>query len=338
MSGRLEVTGATVRFDATTALAGVDLMVGAGEVVVLLGRSGSGKSTLLRAVAGLQALDDGRIVVDGVDMAEVPPHQRGMGLMFQDHALFSHLDVTANVGFGLRMRRRPAEEVAATVAGLLELVGLPGTGGRAIQTLSGGEQQRVALARSLAPEPRLLLLDEPLGALDRPLRERLVVELRRVFTRLGLSVVAVTHDQAEAFALADRLVVLEAGQVLQQGSPTEVWRAPASAAVARLLGFANVARAGAEAGRIVSPWGDLGPADGPVAAVLVRPESVAVDPDGRIEGTVTTSTFAGARTRLTVATPGAPDLDVEVPGPDGPPVGAAIRLTITAGAVTALPS
>ncbi|MEO7570906.1 MAG: ABC transporter ATP-binding protein [Acidimicrobiales bacterium] len=327
-----------MRFDATTALAGVDLRVEAGEVVVLLGRSGSGKSTLLRAVAGLQPLDAGRIVVDGVDMVGVPPHQRGIGLMFQDHALFSHLDVAANVGFGLRMRRRPAEEVAATVAGLLDLVGLPGTGGRPIQTLSGGEQQRVALARSLAPAPRLLLLDEPLGALDRPLRERLVVELRQVFTRLGLSVVAVTHDQAEAFALADRLVVIEAGRVLQQGPPAEVWITPASASVARLLGFANVAAASLESGRIVSPWGDLGPTDGPVAAVLVRPEGVAVDPDGRIEGTVTASTFAGARTRLTVAAPGAPDLDVEVAGPVGPPVGSHIRLRVTAGAVTALPS
>ena len=338
VSARLEVTGATVHFGGTAALAGVDLVVEDGEVVVLLGPSGSGKSTLLRAVAGLQPLDGGRVVVDGVDMARVPPHQRGIGLMFQDHALFSHLDVTANVGFGLRMRRRPAGEVAATVERLLELVGLPGTGPRSIQTLSGGEQQRVALARSLAPEPRLLLLDEPLGALDRPLRERLVVELRAVFTRLGLSVVAVTHDQTEAFALADRLVVIDAGRVLQQGPPAEVWSSPASASVARLLGFANVVRASAEAGRIASPWGDLGPVEGPVEAVLVRPEGVALDPDGRIEGTVTASAFAGARTRLTVALVSAPDLDVEVPGPVGPPVGATVRLTITASAVSPLAS
>jgi len=338
VSGRLELAGATVRFGTTVALDGVDLVVAPGGVVVLLGPSGSGKSTLLRAVAGLQPLDAGQVSVDGVDLARVPPHRRGIGLMFQDHALFPHLDVAANVGFGLRMRRQPAGEVTATVAELLTLVGLPGTGRRAIQTLSGGEQQRVALARSLAPEPALLLLDEPLGALDRPLRERLVAELRQIFDRLRLTVVAVTHDQAEAFALADRLVVIDGGRVLQQGTPAEVWGAPVSAQVARLLGFANVASASVDDRRIVSPWGDVGPAQGPVAAVVVRPDGVLLDPNGPIEGTVVASTFAGARVRLTVAATGAPLLDVEVRGPIAPRVGAAVRLTISPSAVTGMTS
>ncbi|MEQ1788508.1 MAG: ABC transporter ATP-binding protein, partial [Acidimicrobiales bacterium] len=211
MTARLTVDGASVRFGATTALSGVDLEVAAGEVVAILGPSGSGKSTLLRAVAGLQPLSDGRVVIDGVDHTHTPAHRRGVGLMFQDHALFPHLSVGANVAFGLRMQRRSPAETRARVAELLDLVGLASTEGRAIHTLSGGEQQRVALARALAPAPRVLLLDEPLGALDRQLRERLVDELGQLFGQLGQTVVAVTHDQTEAFAMAHRLVVVDAG-------------------------------------------------------------------------------------------------------------------------------
>jgi thiamine transport system ATP-binding protein len=337
VTARLEVSGATVRFGDHAALDAVDLTLAAGEVLVMLGPSGSGKSTLLRAVAGLQPLDAGRIALDGVDMAGVPPHRRGVGLMFQDHALFPHLDVGANVAFGLRMQGQPRDAIGARVGELLDLVGLPGTEPRAIHTLSGGEQQRVALARSLAPEPRLLLLDEPLGALDRPLRERLVVELRDLFGRLGLTVLAVTHDQTEAFALAERLVVVAGGQVLQTGAPADVWAAPASAQVARLLGFTNVVAASAEAGRLVTAWGDLGPAAGEVAAVLVRPEGIELDPTGPIGGTVLTSTFAGARARVRVAVEGAPPLDIDVSGTSAPPVGATVRLRVPATAVSALP-
>lgn len=338
MTARLEVVGATVRFGSAAALDAVDLTVAPGEVVVILGPSGSGKSTLLRAVAGLQSLTAGRVALDGVDMANVPPHRRGVGLMFQDHALFPHLGVGANIAFGLRMQGRSSIATTARVAELLDLVGLPGTERRTIQTLSGGEQQRVALARSLAPEPTLLLLDEPLGALDRPLRERLAVELRQLFGRLHLTVVAVTHDQAEAFALADRLVVVDAGRVLQSGPPASVWGAPASARVARLLGFTNVAPVSVNGGRLVSPWGDLGPAEGPAVAILVRPEGIAFDPAGPIEGTVVTSTFAGARSRVRLTVDGAPDLDAEVPGTGAPAIGTVVRLAVDAAAVSALPA
>lgn len=338
MTARLDVVGATVRFGSDPALDAVDLTVAAGEVVVILGPSGSGKSTLLRAVAGLQPLAAGHIALDGADMTALPPHRRGVGLMFQDHALFPHLDVGGNVAFGLRMHGWSSGAAAARVAELLDLVGLPGTERRAIHTLSGGEQQRVALARSLAPEPALLLLDEPLGALDRPLRERLVVELRELFGRLGLTVVAVTHDQAEAFAFADRLVVLDAGRVLQTGPPASVWGAPTTARVARLLGFTNVASASVHVGRLVTPWGDLGRAEGPVAAVLVRPEGIVLDESGAIEGTVVASTFGGSRARLRVAIAGAPELDADVPGLDAPPVGTAVRLTVRPAAVSALTS
>jgi thiamine transport system ATP-binding protein len=337
---RLEVDGATVRFGGTTALDAVDLAIGRSEVAVILGPSGSGKSTLLRAVAGLQPLDEGTVRIDGVDQTRTPPHRRGVGLMFQDHALFPHLDVAGNVGFGLRMQQRDPASIAERVEDLLELVGLPGVGDRAIQTLSGGEQQRVALARSLAPEPAVLLLDEPLGALDRPLRERLVGELRSLFTRLELTVVAVTHDQQEAFALADRLVVVDAGRVLQSGPAPEVWGAPADSTVARLLGFTNVAPATVQEGRLHTPWGDLGPAAQRVVAVLVRPDGVRPDPAGAIVGTVAERTFAGARTRVRVAVTGAPALDLELPGAGtaAPAVGAAVRLSIDPDAVLALPS
>lgn len=333
---RLEVVSASVRFGELAAVDAVDLSVAAGEVVVILGASGSGKSTLLRAVAGLQPLDRGTIALDGVDVTTVAPHRRGVGLMFQDHALFPHLDVGANVAFGLRMQGRSRLAAAERVAELLALVGLPGTERRAIETLSGGEQQRVALARSLAPEPSVLLLDEPLGALDRPLRERLVVELRQLFDQLHLTVVAVTHDQREAFALADRLVVIDGGRVLQTGTPAAVWGSPTSARVARLLGFSNVAAARPEDGRLHTAWGDLGPVREGAVAVLIRPEGIRLDPAGPIAGTVVASTFAGARAWVRVSVDGAPDLEAEVPGAEAPAVGAPVRLRLDPAAISAL--
>ncbi len=340
MTPRLSVTAASVHFGDLAALDAVDLAVEPGEVVVALGPSGSGKSTLLRAIAGLQPLDRGHIALDGRDLTAVPPHRRGIGLMFQDHALFPHLDVAANVAFGLRMQGLPPAATVARVTDLLELVGLPGMERRPIQTLSGGEQQRVALARSLAPEPSVLLLDEPLGALDRPLRERLVVELRRLFGGLGLTVVAVTHDHAEAFALADRLLVMDRGRALQIGTPPAVWGAPASARVARLLGFANVASASREADGLRTPWGVVRSTstEAVSVAVLIRAEGVHLDPEGPVAGTVVASTFAGPRARVLVRVEAAPDLEAEIPGVDVPPVGAPVRLRIDPAAVTALPA
>lgn len=236
----LKLDEVTVRFARRAALDAVDLEVAEHRTVCVLGPSGSGKSTLLRVVAGLQPPDSGRVLLGGADQAGVPVHKRGLGLMFQDHQLFPQRDVAGNVAFGLRMRGASREEQDRRVGELLDLVGLPGAGGRAVAALSGGEQQRVALARALAPSPRLLMLDEPLGQLDRTLRERLVLELRSLFGRLGTTVLAVTHDQGEAFALADRVVVMRDGRIAQAGTPLEVWRRPASEFVARFLGFENV--------------------------------------------------------------------------------------------------
>jgi thiamine transport system ATP-binding protein len=253
----LTLEGITVRFpDAdTAALTDVSATAAEGEVVALLGPSGCGKTTLLRVVAGLVAPDAGRVVLDGDDLTRVPAHRRGVGLMFQDYALFPHRDVGGNVEFGLRMGGMDPASRQARVAEVLDLVGLPGWERRPVGPLSGGERQRVALARALAPSPRLLLLDEPLGALDRTLRDRLVPELGALFRHLGLTVVHVTHDQSEAFALADRVVVMDRGTVVRAASPAELWARPGSVSVARFLGFANV----------------LETEQGPV---LVRPEAV----------------------------------------------------------------
>jgi thiamine transport system ATP-binding protein len=289
----LEVTGLEVSFDGTVALGGVDLTVADGEVVCVLGPSGSGKSTLLRAVAGLETPAAGRIAWDGADLAGVPPHRRRFGLMFQDHALFPHRDVLGNVAFGLRMQRRPASEVDAGARAALARVGLAGFEHRRVRELSGGEQQRVALARALAPEPRLLMLDEPLGSLDRALREQLAAELRELFVRLSLTALFVTHDQDEAFALADRIVVVRAGRIEQVGPPQEVWRAPATEFVARFLGFANVVDAFAGPDGIRTPWGTLparDAADGPVR-VAGRPEGLRLDGGAPVRGRVTATTF-----------------------------------------------
>jgi thiamine transport system ATP-binding protein len=236
----LHIESLGVRFDGESALDDASLDVTRGEIVTVLGPSGSGKTTLLRVVAGLQRPDHGRVLLDGEDLADVPPHRRGVGLVFQDHALFPHRDVFGNVSFGLRMRGDSPQAIEARTTELLELVGLVGLERRTMGTLSGGEQQRVALARALAPEPRVLLLDEPLGSLDRRLRDRLLDDLGRIFEELGSTAIYVTHDQTEAFTLGDRVAVMRAGRVVQVATPDELWAHPHDADTARFLGLANV--------------------------------------------------------------------------------------------------
>jgi thiamine transport system ATP-binding protein len=232
----LRVEDLTVRFGQKAALDGATLEVADGEVVTVLGPSGSGKSTLLRVIAGLEQPDRGRVLLDGRDLAPVPPHQRGIGMVFQDYALFDHRDVAGNVAFALRMRGDAPPAIERRVSELLDLVGLAGFERRSVATLSGGEQQRVALARALASEPRVLLLDEPLGSLDRLLRDRLLADLRRLFAELRVTALYVTHDQGEAFALGDRVAVLREGRIAQTGTPDELWARPADQDIARFLG------------------------------------------------------------------------------------------------------
>ena len=237
-SAFLSIDHVSVRHSNSTAesLCDVSFDVAAGEVIGVLGSSGSGKTTLLRAISGLQSVSTGNVVLDGVDITKTPTHLRGIGLMFQEHALFPHLDVADNVSFGLRMAKMPKPDRSERVTEVLELVGLAGFGSRDIASLSGGERQRVALARTIAPSPLLLLLDEPMGSLDRVLRDRLVSELGNLINRLGLTVVYVTHDRSEAFELADRIAVLDSGQLVQLDTPEILDAQPATAHVAQLLG------------------------------------------------------------------------------------------------------
>ncbi|MFJ1736558.1 ABC transporter ATP-binding protein [Streptomyces sp. NPDC088254] len=327
----LRLEGATVRFGGRAVLDGVDLAVAEHEVVCVLGPSGSGKSTLLRAVAGLQPLDAGRVLLDGRDQTKVPAHKRELGLMFQDHQLFPQRDVGGNVAFGLRMHGHARHEQGERVRELLDLVGLPGAARRAVASLSGGEQQRVALARALAPRPRLLMLDEPLGQLDRSLRERLVVELRELFGRLGTTVLAVTHDQGEAFALADRVVVMRDGRIAQSGTPLEVWQRPADAFVARFLGFDNVVEANVAGDVADTPWGKTpvppGSPQGP-RTLLVRPAGVLLaDADDGLPCTVTARTFKGSHVTLHLQPADAPRLEAACPLRLAPEVGAAVGVS-----------
>ena len=237
--GLLEVNDIFKNYGDAPVLRGVSIEANAGEVLCLLGPSGCGKTTLLRIIAGLETADAGAVIFDGQRINNVPAYERGFGLMFQDYALFPHRNVMDNVAFGLRMQRLPRADIAQRTAEMLELVGLERYGSRRVYDLSGGERQRVALARALAPRPRLLMLDEPLAALDRALRERLQDELARILRTVGVTSVYVTHDQQEAFALADRIVLFNRGRIEQEGTPEQVYRYPGSPWAARFLGMTN---------------------------------------------------------------------------------------------------
>ncbi|MBC2906319.1 ABC transporter ATP-binding protein [Streptomyces cupreus] len=336
----LSLENATVRFGGRAVLDAVDLAVAEHEVVCVLGPSGSGKSTLLRAVAGLQPLDAGRVSLDGRDQTGVPAHRRGVGLMFQDHQLFPQRDVGGNVAFGLRMHGTSKRQQADRVQELLDLVGLPGAARRAVAALSGGEQQRVALARALAPSPRLLMLDEPLGQLDRSLRERLVVELRELFSELGTTVLAVTHDQGEAFALADRVVVMRDGRIAQSGTPLEVWQRPADEFVARFLGFDNVVQATVAGQAADTPWGKLPVPDDTAEGtrtLLVRPAGVRlVAADQGLRCTVAARTFKGTHVAVHLQPEDAPRLEAACALRAAPEVGDEIGVEFEAADIVVL--
>ena len=314
----LTVEHLVVQYDHTRALDALDLVVADGETLCVLGPSGSGKSTLLRAIAGLEPLAAGRVAWDGRDLADVPSHRRNLGLMFQDHALFPHRDVLGNVAFGLRMQGLDATTAAQRARETLALVGLAGFEHRRIPQLSGGEQQRVALARALAPAPRLLMLDEPLGSLDRNLRDHLVLELRELFVRLHVTALFVTHDHDEAFAIGDRVAIMRAGRIEQAGSPSEVWRRPETAFTARFLGY-NVTTLGN-------------------GLVAIRPDGLHLEPNGPMEGVVRSRTFRRDHFIVEVELAGGDVLEVAAPAGDLPDVGDRVRVSADPSAVVTLPA
>ncbi len=334
---RLEVEDVTVRFGGVTAVDEVSLDVAAGEVCAVLGPSGSGKSTLLRAVAGLEPLSSGRVSYAGRDLRGVPPHRRGFALMFQDGQLFPHLSAADNIAYALRVRRRPRAERAARVAELLELVGLTGYGDRLPAELSGGERQRVALARSLAASPRLLLLDEPLAALDRHLRERLADDLAAILRAAGTTALLVTHDAEEAFAVADRMAVLRSGRLVQAGGLDEVWRAPVDAATARFLGYATVL-APERARALLALAGPAGaPPLGDGQALALRRSALRVAAEGRLPATVTELRSASEQVRLRVAVEGLGELDAVASRARAVGVGDRVTLELDGSRTAAVP-
>ena len=339
--GGLAVRDLRVRYGELAAVDGVSLRVAPGEVVALLGPSGCGKSSLLRAVVGLEPVAAGSVRWDGADLAGVPVHRRGFGLLFQDGQLFPHRDVAGNVAFGLQMARVGRVEQHRRVEELLDLVGLAGYGDRAITTLSGGEQQRVTLARALAPAPQLLLLDEPLSALDRSLRERLAADLRAALLATGTTALFVTHDHDEAFAVADRVAVMSAGRLLQVAGPAELWRAPVSREVAEFLGYEAFVALDAPSNPCASALSDaLGArsATAPAGAVAALAEGTfLVVSDGALPGRVVSVAFRRGRTELTVDVAGVGTLTAVAPGPGPWRPGNVVDLAVDAQRVALLP-
>jgi ABC-type Fe3+/spermidine/putrescine transport system ATPase subunit len=324
----LALNNLTRRFGETVAVDGVSLEVPAGEFLTLLGPSGCGKTTTLRMIAGFEQPTSGRVVLGGHDVSRLPPQRRDVGMVFQNYALFPHLDVWENVAFGLKSRGEPGAVIAEKVDRALALVEMAPYARRKVQALSGGQQQRVALARALAPEPPLLLLDEPLSNLDAALRERTRDELRALLKQLGMTAVFVTHDQEEAFALSDRVAVLDRGRLQQLGTPEALYLSPVNAFVASFLGRANFFAAtmdSVEGDRAACTlpgggrWTAALAADAPrtpgaALRLMVRPEALLLAPEGTagaLPARVLDRRFAGAATFYRVQVEGGPEALVQ---------------------------
>ena len=285
----VSIAGVSKRFGAIVAVDGVDLDIRRGELFALLGGSGCGKTTLLRMIAGFETPDAGRILIDGQDMTGVPPHRRPINMMFQSYALFPHMNVAENVGYGLRREGLPKAEIATRVAAVLEQVRLSDYAARRPAQLSGGQRQRVALARALVKRPKLLLLDEPLAALDRKLREGTRFELVRLQEELGLTFVMVTHDQGEAMSMASRLAVMDRGRIVQIGDPHEIYEHPRTRFVADFIGIANIL-----------------PVEGGSAWLALRPEKIGLfaaqpNTDHAEQGRIVAVAYEGDRSLYRVA-------------------------------------
>jgi spermidine/putrescine transport system ATP-binding protein len=337
----VSLAGISKRFGDQVAVRPLDLEIPQGTFFAIIGPSGCGKTTTLRMIAGLETPDGGSIHVAGRDVTRTPAYRRPVNTVFQSYALFPHLNVFENVAFGLREERRPREEIARRVRDIIELVRLTGRETAKPGQLSGGQQQRVALARALVKHPAVLLLDEPLGALDLKLRKELQTELKDTQRRVGITFVYVTHDQEEAFSMSDRVAVMNEGVLEQVGAPEEVYRRPASLFTAQFVGLANtfagrigtgdegIYRVGLDGGQVVSAQGPDGLAEGAAASVIVRPENVRLDGTGTaIPATVTSVSYLGPSRSIRLQAAGLGAIVASVPG-NGRPVAEGDAVTVS---------
>ena len=301
MSGLIEIKGIKKSFDDTQVLEGIDIDVEDGEFLTLLGPSGCGKTTLLRIIAGFETADAGELLFNGKDMFRMKHYERPVNTVFQKYALFPHLNVYDNVAFGLKLKKLPKATIDRHVQEMLELVNLPHTAKRNIQSLSGGQQQRIAIARALVNDPKILLLDEPLGALDLKLRKQMQFELKRIQEQVGITFIYVTHDQEEALSMSDTVVVMKDGAVQQIGTPTDIYNEPQNAFVANFIGESNIIRGRFVEDKLISFYGrefqcvDKGfEKDAPVQ-IVIRPEDVELKPgrDDLLQGKVISTVFKG---------------------------------------------
>ncbi len=342
------IEGVTKRFGSVLAVDRVSLQIEPGELVTLLGPSGCGKTTILRIVAGLETATEGRVFIGETDVTRLPPNARDVTMMFQSYALFPHLSVFENVAYGLRVLKKEAAEVKKAVEEVMELVGMSGMEGRSPSALSGGQQQRVALARSLVLNPKVLLFDEPLSNLDAKLRKRMREEIRLLQQRLGITAIYVTHDQAEALAISDRIMVMDRGRIAQIGAPLELYHEPANRFVAEFIGEANFLPATIEAAAEGCVDLRIGPqtlrvksrlqTSGPVT-VLARPETIQIHEQGEgLPGVIRKVSYLGSAADYTVETELGSILITDYDMADGVlPAGAAVRLEFSGHGIHPLP-
>lgn len=301
MSGLIEIKGIKKAFDDTQVLEGIDIDVEDGEFLTLLGPSGCGKTTLLRIIAGFETADEGELLFNGKDMFRMKHYERPVNTVFQKYALFPHLNVYDNVAFGLKLKKLPKATIDRHVQEMLELVNLPHTAKRNIQSLSGGQQQRIAIARALVNDPKILLLDEPLGALDLKLRKQMQFELKRIQEQVGITFIYVTHDQEEALSMSDTVVVMKDGAVQQIGTPTDIYNEPKNAFVASFIGESNIIRGRFVEDKLISFYGrefqcvDKGFEKNAPVQIVIRPEDVELKPgrDDLLQGKVISTVFKG---------------------------------------------